>query len=294
MARKIVMFPLVRVVVGFAMLFGGLALAQAVSGFIASAIGATDMFEQLISTIFTVLFGLAGYILFVRFVELREVTELEGKGATIELGQGVLVGFLLMSAVICVLWLFGFYSASGIGSYRAMGVHFFAAIVAGVIEELAFRGLVFRIIEEYMGSWWALAVSALIFGFLHAGNPNATLFSSVAIALEAGILLGAVFMLTRRLWLAIGVHFAWNFTQGGLYGVAVSGNDWGGLLDSQLQGAELLSGGAFGAEASIFAVVICTLLGLYYVRQSILAGHMVAPIWVRERETAVSPKSIVD
>ena len=77
-------------------------------------------------------------------------------------------------------------------------------------------------------------------------NPNATLFSSFAIAMEAGVLLGAAYVLTRRLWLAVGIHFAWNFTQGGIFGGRVSGITMDGLLESQLSGPTLFSGGSSG------------------------------------------------
>jgi uncharacterized protein len=97
----------------------------------------------------------------------------------------------------------------------------------------------------------ALVISGLVFGLLHVANPNATLLAGLAIAIEAGILLGGVYMLTRRLWLAMGLHLAWNLTQGGVYGVAVSGHAMDGLLESALSGPAWLSGGAFGAEASV-------------------------------------------
>ena len=79
-------------------------------------------------------------------------------------------------------------------------------------------------------------------------NPEATWIAVLCIAVEAGVLLAAAYITTRRLWLPIGLHFAWNFTQGGIFGVPVSGFRVRGLLKSTLTGPELLSGGAFGAE----------------------------------------------
>src|SRR5581483_7760086 len=81
--------------------------------------------------------------------------------------------------------------------------------------------------------------------------------SSAAIALEAGILLAAAYLLTRSLWLPIGLHFGWNFTEGGIFGAAVSGNGAKGLINTSLSGPQLLSGGAFGPEASVAAVGVC-------------------------------------
>lgn len=101
---------------------------------------------------------------------------------------------------------------------------------------------------------------------MHLLNPNATLVAAVAITLEAGVRLAAACLLTGRLWLSMGVHFAWNFTQGGIFGAAVSGQASTGLLRSLLQGPALLTGGDFGAEASAVAVVVCGLFGAYVKR----------------------------
>jgi uncharacterized protein len=80
----------------------------------------------------------------------------------------------------------------------------------------------------------------------------------VAIALEAGIFLGAAYMLTRRLWFVIGAHFGWNFAEGAIFGLSVSGNQAkGGVIQGTLAGPPLLSGGSFGVEASLPAVLVC-------------------------------------
>jgi hypothetical protein len=70
-----------------------------------------------------------------------------------------------------------------------------------------------------------------------------------ALALEAGVMLGAAYLVTRRLWLAIGIHGAWNFTQAGIFSVPTSGIAMNGVFVGALGGPAWLSGGAFGAEA---------------------------------------------
>jgi len=152
-----------------------------------------------------------------------------------------------------------------------------------VIEEILIRGLLFRIMEETLGTWIALAISAVIFGFLHLANPNATLWGAIAIAIEAGIMLAAAYVFTRRLWLPIGIHFAWNFSQGAIFGVAVSGNEVQGLLQSTLSGPTLLSGGAFGAEASIIAVMICLLAGIALTTLAMKKGNFIQPFWAKHK-----------
>jgi membrane protease YdiL (CAAX protease family) len=156
------------------------------------------------------------------------------------------------------------------------------------MEELFFRGILFRWIEELAGSWAALAVTSVLFGFAHAMNPNATLFSSTAIAVEAGILLGGAYMLTRNLWLPIGLHAAWNFTQGYLFGIPVSGVAEEGLVRSRLSGSELLTGGGFGLEASVIAFVLATAVGIVMVVLAVRRGRVAPPLWRSPPTTAVA------
>ncbi len=227
--------------------------------------------------------SLAAYVVFVRVVERRPVTELSLAGAGVEALRGVLLGALLFTVTIGILWALGFYRVTGTNPVSTMLPVLALSIISGVSEELIFRGIVFRIIEESLGSVVALAISALIFGALHLANPNASLVAGLAIAIEAGILLGLAYMLTRRLWLAMGLHFAWNFVQGGVFGVAVSGNVVEGLLESTLTGPALLSGGAFGAEASVFAVLVCLGASVYLWQRVRRQGGSVAPFWKRRK-----------
>jgi hypothetical protein len=157
------------------------------------------------------------------------------------------------------------------------------AIMPAFTEELLFRGILFRWIEEFGGSWLALVVTSALFGLAHIFNPNATWFSSFAIAVEAGLLLGAAYMLTRSLWLPMGLHAGWNFTQGEIFDVPVSGIDEHGLVQAQLSGPELLSGGAFGLEASVIALVIATAAGIWMVVRAVRKGKLVRPYWLRSR-----------
>ena len=210
--------------------------------------------------------------------------ELKLAGSNRELGQGVLAGTLIFSLVVGIAALFDVYNIVGPGSSAGLYVALVTtAVVPGFAEELVFRGILFRWIEEFAGSWFALAFTSALFGLAHIMNPNATAFSSFAIAVEAGILLGGAYMLTRSLWLPIGIHAAWNFTQGSIFDVNVSGTNSEGLVTAELSGPELLSGGAFGLEASMIALVIATAFGLWYLVRAINAGHLVRPWWVRRR-----------
>jgi membrane protease YdiL (CAAX protease family) len=275
--RRIVMFPLTRIVLAFL----NVTLAVLAVQLIAGAFSFGDTWWEVLSASLTALASCGAYSAYVRLVERRDPTELALTGALKELGGGVLVGALLFTATISVLALLGSYRASGTNPWSVLIPPLTTALTAGFLEEILFRGILFRIVEESLGTWSALLISALLFGLLHLGNPNATLAGAVAIIIEAGILLAAAYMLTRRLWMAIGIHFAWNFVQGGIFGVAVSGNPTPGLLQGALTGPAWLSGGAFGAEASVVAVVLCLGVGLYFIARAIQRGQVVQPPWRR-------------
>ncbi|MGE5228227.1 MAG: lysostaphin resistance A-like protein [Deltaproteobacteria bacterium] len=128
-------------------------------------------------------------------------------------------------------------------------------------EELLFRGVIQRVSEERLGSWAALALASVWFGWQHADNPNAGPFDAVMIALFGGVLLGACYLATRHLWLAIGVHAAWNFVEGGVFGTPVSGYAIPGVLRSTLTGPEWLTGGPFGPESSLVTLAVTSAAG---------------------------------
>jgi hypothetical protein len=181
--------------------------------------------------------------------------------------KGAGVGAAYLCSCVGILAVLGGYRMSGVtfaGQALAGGLllHF----LVGVFEETLFRGMLFRFLEEGFGSWIALTITALFFGFSHLNNPNATVWSAIAIALEAGVSFGAVYMATRSLWFAMGMHTAWNFLQGAIFGVAVSGTGapTDSLFQPLIQGNHWLTGGAFGIEASVFAVVLGLGLGISF------------------------------
>lgn len=247
--------------------------------------------EAVFNAIWLSVLVMLAYAAFVRGVERRPVADFARTGAVREWVVGLLLGFGAISLTVGVIALLGGYTVIGRNPASVLIPVLALSISSGVIEEVITRGIVFRLLEEWLGSWAALALSALIFGFMHITNPNSSVLAALAIAIEAGILLGAVYMLTRRLWLAIGLHMAWNFTQGGIYGIAVSGIEMKGLLQSTVQGPALLTGGDFGAEASLPAIVICTALGLWLLRRAHLRGHFVAPSWHRFKTGRPAPEA---
>lgn len=197
------------------------------------------------------------YRLLVGWTERRAATELRFEGALVPLVVGMVTGLSLFAVLIGCLWLLGIASLHGLGTTAALERAAALSIMAAVGEEVAFRGVAYRLFEEGFGTTLALILSGALFGLLHIPNPGATLASTAAIALEAGVLLAAAYVLTRSLWFPIGLHFGWNFTEGGIFGAAVSGGKSKGLLAVSLHGSDVFTGGAFGPEASVVAVALC-------------------------------------
>ncbi|KMO72946.1 CPBP family intramembrane metalloprotease [Mycolicibacterium chubuense] len=224
--------------------------------------------------------GFAVYIGFVRLVERRAVTELALPGMGRELGIGLLIGAGLYTACILILIVAGIYRIDGLNPVSAMLPAIAVPLSSGIFEELLFRGALFRIVEELLGSWISLAVSSLVFGLLHLMNPTATLLGAIFISAEAGILLAAAYMLTRRLWMSMGFHFAWNFTQSAVFSGTVSGGyALPGLIKPDIDGPALLTGGVFGIEASVIAFVLCTATGVVLLIMAVRRGRVVPPFW---------------
>ena len=197
------------------------------------------------------------YTLWRRIDGYRRAPDLPKRKLHASLWGGFGIGALYFVLVTGCIALLGGYR---IGSVRWDTVSLvkclFQFLVVGVGEEVLFRGIVFRMMDERWGTLVALILSSLLFGFLHITNDNATVWSSVAITVEAGLLLGAAYKWSGSLWLPIGIHWSWNFFQGPVFGFAVSGNETYSLVRPLIDGPVWMTGGDFGAEASVPALIL--------------------------------------
>lgn len=200
------------------------------------------------------------YIFTGRRVERRKVEEFPAHHAVRHLLLGTGLGVLMSGATVGILALFGAYTITGWGSVAGMLAVAGMMCAIAVSEEVFFRGVVFRLLRGRWGTPVALGVSAIIFGLVHLVNPDASLWGAFAIMIEAGIMLGAAYLATGSLWLAIGVHFGWNFATTGLFGSITSGSEArDSLVTAVTSGPDWLSGGRFGPEASIIAILVCSI-----------------------------------
>jgi hypothetical protein len=277
--RKIWDFPLVAMVIATVVYIAAAALGLFLGKYVPADLGKTGVMA--IHAVITIGLLLVAYKLVIVRLGRHPRDDLPGGPALREGAIGVGIGFAIMAATVGVAAVIGIYRIIGMGDASMFWMSLIAtAIMPGFTEELLFRGILMRWLEEFGGSWFGLVVSSLLFGFAHYFNPNSTVLACLWIAIEAGILLGGAYMLTRNLWLAIGLHAGWNFTQGEIFDVPVSGLDEHGLVQASLSGPQLLSGGEFGLEASIIALVIATATGIWLIVLAARRGRLVRPIWV--------------
>src|SRR3984957_10430913 len=273
-SARLLRLPLVRIVL--ALLFIAIPFAVVATPF---NLFVTDRLVKRLGALLLTAVIFIAYDGYVKLIERRPTTELSKPRAVRELGAGMLLGALLLALTIGVLAVLGVYQVTGSNGWAPVIATVPAFILAAVLEEVVMRGIVFRILEQWLGSWIALACSAALFGLLHLLNPGATLLNAGSVMLEAGVMLAAAYMLTRRLWLCIGIHFAWNLTQGGVFSAAVSGGKTSGFLQGQMTSPTGLTGGAFGAEGSLVAVVVCIIAGLLLLIAATRRNHVIQPFW---------------
>lgn len=207
-------------------------------------------------------FLLLSYWAYVRFYEKRKVDELRPTPRGIAIGGLTGAGLILLAAVL--LFALGAYEVTG---YRGLqgGLLSVAGliVVAAMLEEVAYRCILFRILENAWGTAIALFLQSLLFGLGHIENiedgaSTAELITTVVSVTLVGALWTLVFVLSRNLWVVAANHAAWNFSII-LTGVPLSGlGDWVSLapIASRYQGPDWLTGGRFGPESSLITMVL--------------------------------------
>ncbi|MEW6762333.1 MAG: CPBP family intramembrane glutamic endopeptidase [Pseudomonadota bacterium] len=244
--------PLCRMIVALAWVALPAMLASRLSQAFVSAPGGKALSALAMAAL--ILYAFARYV---RLVERRAPAELAARPAGAELLGGAALGAAVFTLAIGILAALGVFTIAGARNPMLLLAAIPGAMMVAVFEEIMFRAIVFRALEESFGSWPALVVSGSIFGLMHMGGAESSFQAAIAVTVEAGLLLGVAYMVTRRVWLCIGIHFGWNLTQGALFSLSVSGRAQEGVFISQLTGSPWLTGGWFGVEASLVAVLTC-------------------------------------
>lgn len=243
-----------------------------------AAAGEASAGQRLAASVAGVFAIIGFYWAAVRTGERRSVSELGARRLVPELLLGCAIGAALIAAIVATLWLAGWVVVDR-KPVDGVLLALRDSIRSGVVEELLLRLVIFRLLWRALGIWTALILSALLFGALHLGNPDSSLFAALALMCGEGIVIG-LYLITGRIWASIGMHAAWNFTQGWVFGASVSGTSEiaGGPLTLRPTAGvpEILSGGGFGPEATLAALLISTAASLAMLTYAWKHGRFVA------------------
>jgi hypothetical protein len=278
--KKVLHFHLTKIIIGFIVCMGAVSLGQVAIEKSLSITSIPPDFKKFIIGLTTALLALLSYVYLFKFYEKRVLTELNTQRIVKSLVYGAGLGMLLQSLTVLVIYLNGGYTIVNINPILYILPPLTMAFTSAIVEEILFRGILFRVIEEKLGSYLSLLISALLFGFIHISNPNSSFLTPVGLAIQAGLLLGAAYIYAKNLWFPIAIHFAWNFTQSAIFGANVSGNTIPKtLITSKIEGAEWFTGGEFGPEGSIQATIFCLVATIALLFLSHKKGNIVKPYW---------------
>jgi membrane protease YdiL (CAAX protease family) len=258
--RKLLNFPVSRIVIGTVFCFG---ILVGVQNFITKPvfykIMPTKTIADTIRNYISVAVLLLSYLYLFRYYEKRKITELSAKQLPKEFIGGFILGFSILSLVILILYFFGYYKAIGISDYSFLLAPFSFLVIAALFEEVFFRLIAYRILEEWLGTYWALFVIVILFTVPHLFNNHVSVLVVLTILLFS-FAVAIMYTYTRRLWLPFAFHLGWNFAQP-FYGSNLSGEEGiGSLIKARFQGPAVFNGSAFGIEGSIFTVIFLTIL----------------------------------
>lgn len=273
-----------QLVLGILLFLGTQILMGVVAGLLTTATGGAAAegpapWARLVSACLGAAVAVVGYLGIVGRIGARPGLGLRGPGKAAELAWGLAIGAGLIGLSVGLIALLGGYRVTGLASSPQLLVPLAIGLGAGFVEEIAFRGILLRLLEAWLGSWAALAITAGMFGVMHLANPGASVVTAIGLVIEAGILLGAAYLLTRRLWLAIGIHIAWNTLQAGVFSSAVSGTGTqSGLLLAETSGPTWLNGGTMGIEGSLVSVLLGLAAGLVMLVLAVRRGHLLPSV----------------
>jgi membrane protease YdiL (CAAX protease family) len=273
-------FPLVRIIVGLFVCILVIIIGQISSQAFLKTSTLEKDYKDILTGIWMAVLVLAAYILLFRSYENRAISELSLKRFWVNAGLGFLIGIALQSLVILIIFLNGGYQVISVNPITYLLPAFAIGITSAIFEEVLFRGILFRITEASLGTIWALVISSVIFGGMHLANKSSSLYSAFSIAIEAGLLLGVSYVYAKNLWMPILLHFSWNFAEGGIYGAYLSGNVLSkSLITSRFSGSEWISGGTFGPENSLQAIILGLIAAAIIFRIAYKQGKIMQPYW---------------
>ena len=215
-----------------------------------------------IFSLFATAIGIIITLLYVRFLERRPLksTGIVKKRIIPQYISGYLLGILMISVPVLVLFLFdGKISFTSAVDYKILSLYFFGFIIQGASEEIMMRGYFLTSLAKSTKITWAVIISSVAFSMLHLLNPGISILAFANLVLF-GVFAALFFLRTKNIWAICGVHSAWNFFQGNVFGIKVSGqNIEHSVLSVTSSAPDILSGGNFGLEGGLIVTSMLVL-----------------------------------
>ncbi|MEP4531543.1 MAG: type II CAAX endopeptidase family protein [Cyclobacteriaceae bacterium] len=273
--KRIFEFPLIKIVLGTGIcLLVLIGFQNFISKpFFHSLINFKPLADSLINYTSVFVLLLTYYFLFIWY-EKRQTHELSKKNIILELSSGFFLGFLILSCVFLILYLLGYYEVTQFTGFSYFLAPFSFLVIAALIEEILFRAILYRILENWIGTYIALFIISVLFELPHIFNDNVTLLS-VILGLLFGFAHGIMFSYTKRIWLPFAFHLGWNLAQP-FYGSSLSGiDDIGSVLEAKFYGPKLITGSVYGVEDSILSIVLLLIVCIIFLKLSIRENKIV-------------------
>ncbi|WP_082422597.1 CPBP family intramembrane glutamic endopeptidase [Aquimarina longa] len=266
--KRIIYFPITKIILGIAICLGILIGVQNLitKPLIYFLIANKEIGDTIINYSSVVILLLSYFYLF-RIYEKRKIKELFKTNLKTELLGGFFFGFLVVSLVILILYLLGYYTIHSIANFSYLLAPLSFLIIAALIEEVFFRLIIYRILEKWIGTYIALLIISILFTIPHLLNDNVTMLS-ILLLLAFGFAHSIMYTYTKRLWLPFAFHLGWNFAQP-FYGSNLSGTEEGHIINSSFDGPILLIGSEFGIEDSILSISFLILISIIFLYLSI-------------------------
>ena len=295
-ASKIWNFPLLRVLLFFlciplfAAAFNFLLMVLMLPFFTAWKINYLRIAPWFANTLSVV----AAYIFMLRIVDKRKAVQLPFvlDGIIPETAIGFVIGSTIISLVIGCAAILGCYRIVGPNNYSDLVVPLIFLYFASASEEIICRGYVFQRLERSWGTAIAIVIASIVFGFSHMIGTSQIplterLLACACLVIESGLLYNAAYLYRRRLWLPIGIHWAWNYLQGPIYGMPVSGLVyWIPMIKAKATGAAMITGGSWGPEAGLPSFVIRTFIGVFFIIVAYRQGMFISMRQAKAAEAA--------
>jgi len=238
-------------------------------------------YVDIVRNLLTIPILLFSYKMYCRVVEKRDSLEIALNDAVSQWTMGAVFAAAVVCLFVLLIDLVGNFTILEFRGGLQLVVNFLSFSTGSLLQDLVFLCIVFRLLEEYLGTWVSLVISLSIFGGVHLANENETLLTASMLVLSSLIIL-APFILTRRIFLSWGFHAGWNFTQAGIFGMLNSGVAFPGWMVSEVTGPTWITGLPVGIEGSPISVVIDVAVGIALIVYASKRGMIVAPKWRRK------------